>query len=249
MGLRASGELADAAFFKNAEETWACNTAVRQAHGIDEYLRYRDDILIIGHDSAGSRRYFWELKARAKYFKVICESVSRTEVHFLRHRIWKQDGGFMYEPAFKPTSLGVPLCRTSCHPRHVHDTWPVAFLSSMGRLSSNSAAAERAKSTFIQRLIKYYTSSDIVNKLRGAQVHVCRAHFQKVQPKDGSDVLWLPIGYHPVWAKALPRAVASFQQNPLFRSLFDMAFGYEQPRCRVAWRNRLPSRWLAGWGW
>jgi len=49
MGLRHSGPASDAAFFTRCERGWA-EDAILHRHGIDMYVRFRDDVWVSAHD-------------------------------------------------------------------------------------------------------------------------------------------------------------------------------------------------------
>ena len=72
-GLLHSGDVADVALYVKSEASWATVDNVKKQHNIIDYMRYRDDVLIIAyaHTKRGRepvREFFWELKRRSGYF-------------------------------------------------------------------------------------------------------------------------------------------------------------------------------------
>ena len=56
--------------------------------------------------------------------------------------------------------------------------------------------------------------------------------------RNRSNTLWLVLGYHPLLANAVPRAVQAFQRSPSVALIAGIFPGIE---VRVAWRNVLPT--------
>eukprot|EP00973_Karenia_brevis_P037528 5178462-Karenia_brevis.AAC.1 len=72
MGLRHSGELADAALVGKTEKSLeddlcACDMAW--------FFRFKDDFLCLGFNKAGRNQFFQQYKKRAGYFKTVVEEV------------------------------------------------------------------------------------------------------------------------------------------------------------------------------
>ena len=81
MGLAHSGDLCDAALDSLAE-TWSTDPVVLRERSIRLYVRFRDDIFFIGSDRRLSVSYVQELRRRAKFFHIIAECPSDSEVQF-----------------------------------------------------------------------------------------------------------------------------------------------------------------------
>ena len=83
MGLAHSGDWWDAVLDSLAE-TWSTDPVVLREHGIRLYVRFRDDMFFIGSDRRLSVSYVQELRRRAKFFHIIAECPSDSEVQFRR---------------------------------------------------------------------------------------------------------------------------------------------------------------------
>ena len=79
-------------------------------------MRFRDDIFFIGSDPRLPVSYVQELRRRAKFFHIIADCPSDSEVQFLEMKVWKSGTRYHTVPCPKPTSLGIPLDVTSAHP-------------------------------------------------------------------------------------------------------------------------------------
>ena len=53
--------------------------------------------------------YVHVLRREAKFFHIIAESPSDSEVQFLEVKVWKSGARYHTVPCPKPTSLGIPL--------------------------------------------------------------------------------------------------------------------------------------------
>ena len=82
MGLLHSGDVADLILYNNLER-WALDPNLMKEHGIDLYIRFRDDIFILATIRSKTREYIWEMRKKAKYFKLECESISSIQCRFL----------------------------------------------------------------------------------------------------------------------------------------------------------------------
>ena len=66
----------------------------------------------------------------------------------------------------KPTNLGVPLQDISCHPAHIHKSWPVSMVRRLGNLSTSHSYAEKAKEILVERFVRHLASPDLISRLR-----------------------------------------------------------------------------------
>ena len=157
MGLKHSGELADAALAALCEVTFALKGKVKAGYKIERYWRYRDDILVLGEDEKKMESFCRTMSRLSKYFILEPDEVKYDCVDFLQLKITKQPAQFECEQKFKVTSLGMPLCSTSGHPPHTLSAWPVAFTKAIGSCSTTVAAAYRAKHTFLDRFVQHHS--------------------------------------------------------------------------------------------
>ena len=105
MGLAHFGELCDAAL-GSLVESWSTDPVVLREHGVRLYVRFRDDIFFIGSDRRLSVSYVQELRRKAKFFHIIAESPSDSEVQFLEVTVWKSGARYHTVPCPKPNDFG-----------------------------------------------------------------------------------------------------------------------------------------------
>ena len=103
MGLAHSGDLCDAALDSLAE-SWSTDPVVLREHDVRLYVRFRDNIFFIGSDRRLSVSYVHELRRKAKFFHIIVECPSDSEVQFLEVKVWKSGARYHTVPCPKPTS-------------------------------------------------------------------------------------------------------------------------------------------------
>jgi len=238
MGLRHSGDVADLAFWVQCERDYACVPAMQLYHEISLYVRFKDDILIIGSCREKTRKFIHAIIQRSTLFKLVCDEINSHEIHFLDVRIFRSGRRFGTEMAFKPTNLGIPLSTQSAHPVHVHVSWPVARIRSIARLSSSRCVAEKAKQILISRFTAFGTPQCIIDKIVATDPWGSPRRQQRC---DNSDVLWFPVRFHPGWCQHVQRAIGMFCRDKDAKLLWQYAFGKEMPAMRPAWYNGLPQ--------
>ena len=106
-----------------------------------------------------------ELRRKAKFFHIIAECPSDSEVQFLEVKVWKSGARYHTVPCPKPTSLGIPLDVTSAHPPQVHLSWPVGTISRVQGLSTHREHAESAKATLVNRFRRHHAPSFLIELL------------------------------------------------------------------------------------
>jgi len=239
MGLVHSGAVSDLALCARAEISWACRSDVQDAHQILCWLRFRDDIFVVGADKGLLKAFYSEFSRRCKYFETEVVQWSRCSVSMLQTNVRRVGRRLVAAPKFKGCNSGMPLDRSSCHAAHVHASWPCAFVRSLGRLSTWHVDAVHAKMIFLRRLESHHAPEDLVEKLRQIGPQPIRRGRCTVV---GSRTLWIVLGFHPaLHERGLSRVVARLSCDPGLRALWRCAWGSEMPRLRLAWRNDLSN--------
>jgi len=239
MGLVHSGAVSDLALCARAEISWACRSDVQDAHRILCWLRFRDDIFVVGADKGLLKAFYSEFSRRCKYFETEVVQWSRCSVSMLQTNVRRVGRRLVAAPKFKGCNSGMPLDRSSCHAPHVHAYWPCAFVRSLGRLSTWHVDAVHAKMIFLRRLESHHAPEDLVKKLRQIEPQPIRKGRCTVV---GSRTLWIVLGFHPaLHERGLSRVVARLSCDPGLRALWRCAWGSEMPRLRLAWRNDLSN--------
>ena len=151
------------------------------AYGIVKICRFRDDVLVLASERLKSHDYGRGMINRTFYFTTKCEKISHDQIEYLDCEVWIENGTIPSGPLKEPTSLGVPLQDTSCHPVHIHTSWPVSVVPRHGDLSTShryaekACYAERAKDIFVERFVKHlphHTSPTVYEQ----QVQATRGH-------------------------------------------------------------------------
>ena len=64
MGLKHSSSIADAVLYVKGQKDYAAMPLVQEQHGIVWYLRFRDDLLIVGNGEEFTGSFIWGIKDR-----------------------------------------------------------------------------------------------------------------------------------------------------------------------------------------
>ena len=84
MGQIASGEIADTTFLELAEAKFASLSSIQHEYRIQAYIRYRDDIIIIGDDVDLLRAFIWTIKDMVRgVYELELSEYSRSSISFL----------------------------------------------------------------------------------------------------------------------------------------------------------------------
>ena len=174
-GLCHSGDLTDL-IYANKVEVWLLS--VMPQFDVTHYWRFRDDAIMLANCHLKAGRMLHPLQVHAEYFTVTLEATDREQMQYLGLMCRKQGNRIVTEPYIKPTNLGIPLSTQSCHPVHVHSSWPKAVIQRLSSLSSTAAAAEAANSQIVQRFQRYHANPALVSLLAGTPTGQCK-HSQR----------------------------------------------------------------------
>ena len=150
---------------------------VMAAHGVKQYLRYRDDIFLLGSTLSGITSFFALMRQLLNgMWTVKVEGVSKTELPFLDvtfFKVFRPDyNSVCYRPYSKPTKVPIPLSIESAHPRAVHK-WPIADALCLSMHSSLFADFRSAVSKYTRNLILHEHDIDVIlTVLKAAHVHI-----------------------------------------------------------------------------
>eukprot|EP00974_Lingulodinium_polyedra_P121785 11180267-Lingulodinium_polyedra.AAC.1 len=165
MGLPHSADLCDSALYIIAEKNFAAKENIQRAYKIKLFVRFRDDVLIIGSDKALLKEFYWKYRElAAKIFDMACEQMSRTEVTMLAVDIYIKNGKFHTKLRQKP-NCGAPLCVTSAHPKFV-EKWSRNYSCGISRLVSERKNLEEARELLSMRLQTYHFPKEIVDEVK-----------------------------------------------------------------------------------
>ena len=103
--------------------------------------------------------------------------------------------GNVHSAFIKPTNLGVPLQDTSCHPAHIHKSWPVSMVRRLGDLSTSHSYAEKAKDILIERFVKHLASPNLIDRLRATSTRQTRTS-SRAQHHSGKR-MWVHLSISP----------------------------------------------------
>lgn len=206
---------------------------MRSRFHIRAYAWFKDDLLIvIGGDANPRRRFYHALQAKAIFFRLKVESISRSSVEMLdiilykgnRHRLY---GILDHVVRIRTSALGIALSDTSCHPAGAHRTWPLARLRTIKLRCSDVQGSEAACNAFKNVLLSSCPSHVAFDPLCVSQ-SVHSSSFCKLSS-------WVVMPHHPVLEKcgipALLRRV--FERYEV--SLTQADEYIDDLRARVAW--------------
>ena len=145
MGQRHSGAVSDLCFHL-LFETKLYDEAFKEEHGIECYLRYRDDIFAVFKTPFFVRPFISKMNRFIKEAYVVeIEKTSMLEVPMLDlmlRKVETHNGLFKISHSHyvKPTSRHLPLHPSSCHPMKIHRSWPI---SEVARIYGNSTCLQK----------------------------------------------------------------------------------------------------------
>lgn len=183
----------------------------------------------------GTREFILGMKKRARYFRLVVETVSPDSVTFLDVEISKHQGKVIAQPAWKKTSFTIPLEPASAHPPHVHRSWPTSLIQRLGGISSSSALAQEAKRNLTHRYTASLTHPFTISCLSAAQPWSTAKRSNRIC-SNGS-TLWLRFGYHPAIHRRVCQAISHYTQSHSFL----VQHIFPRVRIQVAWYNALPN--------
>lgn len=248
MGVSQSAGIADTAFFCKAERG-LCTPDVLKNSGVELYMRYRDDGLILVSDISAFKPWFAQFKVAAGYFKVEVEAVKKfyalhtEEVDFLQCTVMlcHHTRTLRAKPLFK--NEGVPLDQGSAHHPAVH-RWPMAQLRQLAFVASDAETAAWGKMAFIANFEKHLSNGPLLSELQSTPAW---PRPESSKQRSGQKQFWLPLSWHPVWKYAQFSRVINSMYNVEMRHLVDGVFDEKFPPMKIAWKNRLmySKNWLA----
>ena len=238
MGHVFSGEVADVALYNKGEKYYACSSTIQNTHGINSYLRFKDDLIIFGHTRDGLVTFTEGLQRRAGYFKIKIEEIvdKSSSCQFLDLEIFYSHGKWKAKPYIKPSNLGIPLDPSSSHPVHVHRNWPKQMVNRFYKLSSEVAHAREAQTLLANRLRTYHFPPLIVNETSDWRPPT----HSTIRRKETQEVTkWLVVPYHPAVCKLLPQVVKRFTHSDTAKAHLRIAFGAEEVPfgIKVSWKS------------
>ena len=148
--------------------------------------------------------------------------------------MWKSGTRYHTAPCPKPTSLGIPLDVTSAHPPRVHLSWPVGTISRVQGLSTHREHAKAAKVTLVNQFRRHHASLFLIDLLNSTPAW--KSNFGPT-PCRKSQVLRLPLGFHPTLHRTLSKAIADLSKCVQWKHIYSMAFGVACPCVRLSWYN------------
>ena len=118
-------------------------------YGIVLNARYMDDgIIFFDGLSRLYLDFFWEIRKRADFFKVVADPipsdhVAMLDVRFYRGSAFRTSGILDYIIHYKTTNIWTPLLPSSDHQRSVHSSWPKAMIQRVASRCSKPLDAKR----------------------------------------------------------------------------------------------------------
>ena len=203
MGQIASGEVADTTFLELAEVGFAALASVQSRFGIQRYLRYRDDMLIVGDDVNLMREFFEHIKRLVRGIYVVeLSEASKSCISFLDVVVYKEVRGSTTKVGwrlfFKPTSQHLPLASDSGHAPTIHRSWPKAEICRLSRRSTSESAFVSAREKLCSKWQASFLNSEIVSVAHSINFSAARGR-KPVTRAGPVRSIWLVIPYVPCY--------------------------------------------------
>lgn len=207
MGQRHSGALSDMAVAQLAEIGIVDDSQVRNALGIQAYVRYRDDILIVLEKPKAWKQVESLLASRiSTCWKIEVEMASMVGVPFLDVYVSKRCDRLIWRPYTKPTARHLALSSTSFHPPAVHKCWPINEMQRLWNNSCDHSAFVVARREKIARWRSLFMHPVIVRKCEAWSAR-CRTATHKEARPGASRCVRLITRYHPAVRRVIRSAL------------------------------------------
>jgi hypothetical protein len=244
MGQKHSTSIASSSFMNRGDKRITAKGTVA-AFGILYYCRYVDDLLVIADGGSVNMCFFyrWLCHRLSPVFELELVECSNTSVAMLDLRITKVGTGLAWEPLRSQSAA--PLCTTSCHPGHVHSSWPVAMLRYTFRICSDLQRFHVHSAALIRRFENWNSPPWLICKLSRIRDELLLAgpdrRSFRASTSDAIPTLWLSLSWHTMWGEVqLSRVLRDFADDGIRCSDFGFAFGHTCA-LRIAWRRSLPQ--------
>ena len=145
---------------------------------------------------------------QAGHFIAKCEKNSHDNIEYLDCEVWFENGTIQSRPFQKPTNLGVPLQDTSCHPAHIHKSWPVSKVRRLGDDCTSHSYTEKAKETLPEKFVRHLASPDLISRLR--ETSTSQTKTSRSTGRRSGDRMWVTFPFHPVCATHVAKAIRKF---------------------------------------
>ena len=171
MGMKHSASVSSVCFYELVEHDLCSPEALTEAK-ISLYVRYHDDILVIGENSKDTKNFYTRVTQFAlTCYQITLDDYSLVGVQMLDIFLYKglhSDGSYSLEhrPFVKPTARHVPLSVSSDHNPSVHKSWPPAEIARMYMLSKHKEDFEFFKMLKISRFVEFSMSKAVLDKCK-----------------------------------------------------------------------------------
>ena len=261
MGLRHSAALCDAVLYVLSERGFALNRVARTAMGIVEYVRFRDDIFIVGNNRVQFRRWYdYFVRRNHKVFSMKVVEWSQQSVEMLAIQIFRSDDGLILTRPRAATMDGPILPSFSGHPVFVHRSWPRALLRSQLMLTSPTLW-NQVVDELVARFKRHHASAVVIQGLLDAFDNFVSHPLRIPGPRTAifeKQHAWLVLPFHPSMQFVnLNAAVRRVFNDPYVGGMWHACFRGNAPVVKISWKNRLRnsaatvqylSRWVVGRG-
>jgi hypothetical protein len=111
-------------------------------------------------------------------------------------------------------------------------------------LSSTLHGAEAAREVLRHRFIQHFAPKPIIDIFERNAYKENDEPKQSKKKKSQEKPLWLSIGFHIVWHRAITAAVGELTRDPRHSVLWKEAFGREPPPLRISWKKDSTDKFI-----
>ena len=201
MGMRHSSTVSSCTFHHIVE----CLILAKHSQDLHVYLRYHDDIMIVGKNPKVARPIVQELIGlAASCYVVKIEETSLWGVTMLDLFVFKYIGDdglarFGWKPHITPTARHVPLHSSSLHAKFVHRSWPLAEIKRMFSLSKFRLDFLAFRQLKVDRFRKYHLPESIIDECNSwAPIPKCVVPGEPKPAVESGNVVRLILPFHPL---------------------------------------------------
>ena len=106
-----------------------------------------------------------------------------------------------------------PLQHTSCHPAHIHKSWPVSMVRRLEDLST-------------ERFVRHLASPELISRLRETSTSQTKTSRSTERPS--GDRMWVTFPFHPVRTKHFAKAIRNFLNDDNWNAILSQGFEVHQ---------------------
>lgn len=218
MGSKHSGGIADASFYELVDK-WFLKPSTQSGFAVIHYSRFKDDMFFVLASDARVNMLLSCFSARASsVYRIENAGISKHQVDMLAVKVTIKNRKIRTSPLIKEWAR--PLGHDSSHTSRVHSSWPVTYVKSLYRISTEVLDAKLAVENFISRLEWFGSPRWLVERVKATSPQ----DFPIFKNIVSAPRHWFVVSFHSrfsvkLWQKAIYKFVQSELNAPIARKV------------------------------